>query len=99
MPIFLDRHDVVESSAEEIAKLHLKDLEAQGKYGVKRERFSDLACQPLGRRVAGHRKPQQLATFVAENKSGFSKLILRIRSRTSLAMRGRPPGERDFYRQ
>ena len=35
MPIFLDRHDVVESSAEEVAKLHLKDLEAQGKYGVK----------------------------------------------------------------
>src|SRR5258707_952979 len=32
------------------------------------ERFSDLARQPLGRRVAGHRKPQQLPTFVAENK-------------------------------
>jgi class 3 adenylate cyclase len=35
MPIFLDRHDMVESSAEEVAKLHVKDLEAQGKYGVK----------------------------------------------------------------
>src|SRR5262245_6883794 len=35
MPIFLDRHDVVESSAEEVAKLHVKDLEVQGKYGVK----------------------------------------------------------------
>ena len=35
MPIFLDRHDVVEFSAEEVAKLHVKDLEAQGKYGVK----------------------------------------------------------------
>src|SRR5262244_2859237 len=33
------------------------------------ERFSDLAYQPLGRRVAGHRKPQQLPTFVAENKT------------------------------
>ena len=32
------------------------------------KRFCDLACQPLGRRVAGHRKPQQLPTFVAENK-------------------------------
>src|SRR5262249_16925441 len=32
------------------------------------ERFSDLARQPLGRRVAGHCKPQQLPTFVAENK-------------------------------
>jgi len=32
------------------------------------ERFSDLARQPLGRRAAGHRKPQQLPTFVAENK-------------------------------
>src|SRR5947209_18310076 len=31
--------------------------------------------------------------------SGFSKLILRIRSRTSLAIRGRPPGERDRHRQ
>lgn len=35
MPIFLDRHDVVDSSAEEVAKLHVKDLEVQGKYGVK----------------------------------------------------------------
>ena len=35
MPIFLDRHDVVEFSAEEVAKLHVKDLEVQGKYGVK----------------------------------------------------------------
>src|SRR6266516_7800086 len=32
------------------------------------ERFGDLARQPLGRRVAGRRKPQQLPTFVAENK-------------------------------
>jgi hypothetical protein len=31
--------------------------------------------------------------------SGFSKLILRIRSGTSLAIRGRPPGERDRHRQ
>src|SRR6476661_642709 len=35
MPIFLDRHDVVEFSAEEVAKLHVKDLEVQDKYGVK----------------------------------------------------------------
>src|SRR5262249_61570224 len=31
--------------------------------------------------------------------NGFSRLILRIRSRSSLAIRGRPPGERDFHRQ
>src|SRR5262249_55694840 len=36
---------------------------------VPRKRFSDLARQPLRRRVAGHRKPQQLPTFVAENKT------------------------------
>ena len=35
MPIFLDRHDMVEQSAEETAMLHLKDLEIQDKYGVK----------------------------------------------------------------
>jgi class 3 adenylate cyclase len=35
MPIFLDRHDVGETSAEEVAKLHVKDLEVQDKYGVK----------------------------------------------------------------
>jgi len=35
MPIFLDRHDPSKVSAEEIARLHLKDLEVQGKYGVK----------------------------------------------------------------
>jgi len=35
MPIFLDRHDVGEASAEDVAKLHIRDLEVQGKYGVK----------------------------------------------------------------
>jgi class 3 adenylate cyclase len=35
MPIFLDRHDVGDFSAEDIADLHLKDLEIQDKYGVK----------------------------------------------------------------
>ncbi len=35
MPIFLDRHDMVEQSAEETAKLHVKDLEIQDRYGVK----------------------------------------------------------------
>lgn len=35
MPIFLDRHDVGDASAEDIARLHLRDLEVQEKYGVK----------------------------------------------------------------
>ncbi len=35
MPIFLDRHDVEEVSAEDVAKLHIQDLKIQGKYGVK----------------------------------------------------------------
>ena len=35
MPIFLDRHDMVDQSAEETAKLHIKDLEVQEQYGVK----------------------------------------------------------------
>ncbi len=35
MPIFLDRHDAEEVSAEDVAKLHLKDLEIQDQYGVK----------------------------------------------------------------
>jgi len=35
MPIFLDRHDMVEQSAKETAELHVKDLEIQDQYGVK----------------------------------------------------------------
>jgi len=35
MPIFLDRHEMVEQSAEETARLHIKDLEIQDQYGVK----------------------------------------------------------------
>ncbi len=35
MPIFLDRHDMVEQSAEETALLHLEDLKIQKKYGVR----------------------------------------------------------------
>jgi len=32
------------------------------------KRFGDLACQPLGCRIAGHREPQQAPPFVAQNK-------------------------------
>ena len=35
MPIFLDRHDMVEQSAEDTAALHIKDLKIQDQYGVK----------------------------------------------------------------
>ena len=35
MPIFLDRHDMVEQSAEETARLHIEDLKIQERYGVK----------------------------------------------------------------
>ena len=35
MPIFLDRHNMGEASAEDVARLHIKDLEVQDKYGVK----------------------------------------------------------------
>ena len=35
---------------------------------VPQERFGDLTRQPLRRRVAGHRKPQQLSPFVPENE-------------------------------
>ncbi len=35
MPIFLDRHDMVEQTAEETALLHVKDLKIQDEYGVK----------------------------------------------------------------
>lgn len=35
MPIFLDRHDMVEESAEGVAQHHIKDLEIQDQYGVK----------------------------------------------------------------
>lgn len=35
MPIFLDRHDAAEVSAEDVARLHIEDLKIQDKYGVK----------------------------------------------------------------
>src|SRR5947209_1172421 len=33
-----------------------------------RKRFGDLACQPLGRRISGHRNPQQPPPAMAENE-------------------------------
>ena len=35
MPIFMDRHDMRGAKAEDVAEAHRKDLEIQGKYGVK----------------------------------------------------------------
>src|SRR5258706_257072 len=32
------------------------------------KRFRDLARQPVGRRIAGHRKPQQPSPLVAQNQ-------------------------------
>jgi hypothetical protein len=34
MPIFMDRHDMRGSTAENIAEAHRKDLEIQDKYGL-----------------------------------------------------------------
>src|SRR5262245_39823533 len=56
------------------------------------ERFRDLARQPFGRRVAGHRKPQQLPTFVAKNKKCPVTRSPRRRGRAALPeFRGREP--------
>jgi hypothetical protein len=35
MPIFMDRHDVPGSTAEDVAEAHRKDVEIQDKYGVR----------------------------------------------------------------
>jgi hypothetical protein len=35
MPIFMDRHDLRGSTAEQVAEAHRRDLEVQEKYGVK----------------------------------------------------------------
>ena len=35
MPIYMDRHDLAGTTAEEVARAHLKDLAIQDRYGVK----------------------------------------------------------------
>jgi class 3 adenylate cyclase len=35
MPIYMDRHEFLDATAEKVAHLHLKDLEIQDRYGVK----------------------------------------------------------------
>ena len=35
MPIFMDRHDVWETTAADVADAHRRDLEVQDRYGVK----------------------------------------------------------------
>jgi class 3 adenylate cyclase len=35
MPIYMDRHELTDATAENVAQLHLKDLEIQDRYGVK----------------------------------------------------------------
>lgn len=35
MPLFMDRHDVPDATAQEVAAAHLQDVEIQDKYGVK----------------------------------------------------------------
>src|SRR5688572_32894830 len=35
MPIFMDRHDVWETTAADVAEAHRRDLEVQDRYGVK----------------------------------------------------------------
>ena len=35
MPIYMDRHDLAATTAEEVAQAHLKDLAIQDRYGVK----------------------------------------------------------------
>ena len=54
--------------------------------------FSSLRAQKMTG-LFGHREGAWRPTV------GFSRLILRIRSRSSWAMRGRPPGDQDLQRQ
>ena len=35
MPIYMDRHELAGTTAEEVAQAHLKDLAIQDRYGVK----------------------------------------------------------------
>src|ERR1700759_4116080 len=39
MPLYLDIHDVGESTAEAIAKIHLEDVKVQGKYHVEYRKY------------------------------------------------------------
>ena len=43
------------------------------------KRFGDLARQPLGRRIAGHREPQQPPPLVPENQKCEKLLELKVR--------------------
>jgi hypothetical protein len=42
---------------------------------------------------------EQFAVNAWRAQSGFSTLIRRIKTRSSVSIRGRPPGGRDFQRQ
>src|SRR3954465_16058451 len=39
MPLYLDIHDVGDTTAEEIAKIHLADVKVQGKYNVEYRKY------------------------------------------------------------
>src|SRR3954462_1737129 len=39
MPLYLDIHDVGDTTAEEIAKIHLADVKVQGKYKVEYRKY------------------------------------------------------------
>ena len=51
-----------------------------GRHRIPRECFDDLLRQPLRRRVAGHRKPEQLAPAVADHKERKQTLECRCRN-------------------
>jgi len=53
-----------------------------------------VAAKPTNKAVRSAAEPVERRTH-----SGFSILILRIRSRTSLPIRGRPQRGRDFHHQ
>src|ERR1035437_3384814 len=65
--------------------------------------YGSLKPPPTGRlrRVLLHLSHSMTLARLLDTtpQSRFSKLILRIRSRTSLSICGRPPRERDFHRQ
>jgi Protein of unknown function (DUF4242) len=88
MPIFMDRHNMRDATAEQVAEAHRRDLDIQDKYGVKYMTYWYDAARGTGFCLVERPMPRLQRTFTARPMARYrptSSRLTSLRSRLSSA--------------
>ncbi len=89
MPIFMDRHDLRGSTAEQVAEGHRRDLEVQEKYGVKYTAYWYDEERGVGFCLVHAPDPATAERVHCEAHGAIAHAIIPVVSRRKISVHGR----------